>query len=132
MLEKQQTPLAKFIEDNPKRSGYSFEEIGIMCGFKTADLIYAFMRGEIRLPLDKVVPMAEALSCDSGQLFTLALKEWFSQQIFEQMEEAFLAFPSLDTVELGWLKVIRDIFGGKVPEINDRFKRRLQLVLSSA
>ena len=132
MLEKQQTPLAKFIEDHANRSEYSYEEIAVLCGFKTDALIYAFMRGEIKLPLDKVAPLAEALGCDGGQLFTLALKAWFSVEMFEQMEEAFLAYPSFDPAELGWLRLIREIFGGKVPEMNDRFKRRLQLVLKSA
>lgn len=132
MLEEgRQTPLAKFIEEYAKRSGYSHEEIGIMCGFKTADLIYSFIRGDVRLPLDKVAPMAEVLGCDSAQLFALALREWFSPQLFDQMQEAFLVAPNVDPIDLQWLRVLHDIFGGKLPEMNDRFKRRLQLVFKS-
>jgi hypothetical protein len=52
-------------------------------------MIYAFMRGEQRVPLDKVTPLSEALGCDSSQLFVLALKTWFSEDLFNQLEKCF-------------------------------------------
>lgn len=131
MLEKQQTPLAKFIEEHANRSGYSYEEIGILCGFKTANLIYSFTRGELRPPLDKIVTLAEVLGCDSGQLFTLAIQEWFPPELFDQMREAFLVYPSLEKEETDWLVTVREIFGGRVPEMNDHLRRRLKLVMKT-
>ena len=131
MLEKQQTPLAQYIEEHANRSGYSYDEIGILCGFKTGNLIYAYARGEIRPPLDRIVILAEVLGCDSGQLFTLAIKEWFSAELFEQLQEAFLVYPSLEPAEADWLKTIREIFGGQVPDMNDRRRERLKLVMKT-
>lgn len=131
MLEKQQTPLAQFIEEHANRSGYSFEEIGILCGFRTGNLIYSFTRGEIRPPLDKITTLAEVLGCDAGQLFTLAIKEWFSQELFEQMQEAFLVYPSLEKAETDWLATVREIFGGRVPDMNDHLRRRLKLLMKT-
>lgn len=131
MLENQQTPLAKFIEEHANRSGYTFEEIGILCGFKTGNLIYAFTRGEIRPPLDKIVTLAEVMGCDCGQLFTLAIKEWFTPELFEQMQDAFLVYPSLEKAEKDWLTTIREIFGGRAPDMNDHLRRRLKLVMKT-
>jgi hypothetical protein len=128
MLVAQQTPLARFIEEQANRSCYSYEEIAILCGFKTSDMIYAFMRGERKVPLDKVAPLAEALGCDSAQLFMLALRSWFTEDLFNQVEECFGAMQD-NKAERGWLMAIREIFGGEVPEITVKMRRRLQFVI---
>jgi hypothetical protein len=128
MLAAQQTPLARFIEQHANRSCYSYEEIAIICGFKTSDVIYAFMRGERKVPLDKVAPLAEALGCDSAQLFLLALRSWFSEELFNQVEECFGAMQD-SNAERGWLLAIREIFGGEVPEITVKMRRRLQFLI---
>jgi len=132
MLTEQQTPLARFIEEHANRSPYSYSEIAILCGFKTDALIYAFMRGEIRLPLDKVAPLAEAIGCDSAQLFVLALKSWFSAELFGQIEECFLESDEEDNIERVWLLAIREIYSGKVPELTVKLRRRLRLVLKTS
>ena len=131
MLEKRETPLAKFIKDHADRSERSYEEIAILCGFKTDALVHGFTRGEVRLPLDKVTLLAQAIGCDDKQLFRLTLKAWFSDEIFDQMQDAFLPDPSTGIVERNWLQFIRELIGGELPEMSDQFRRRLRLVLRS-
>jgi hypothetical protein len=131
MLPTQQTPIARFIEEHANRSCYSYDEIALLCGFKTSDMIYCFMRGERKVPLDKVAPLAEALGCDSAQLFVLALKSWFSDELFYQLEECFGAMQA-DDAERSWIRALREIFGGEIPEITVSMHRRLQMLVRPA
>ncbi|EJL51628.1 hypothetical protein PMI09_04418 [Rhizobium sp. CF122] len=131
MLAALQTPIARFIEEHANRSCYSYEEIALLCGFKTSDMIYCFMRGDRKVPLDKVAPLAEALGCDSAQLFVLALKSWFSDELFNQLEECFGAMHG-DKAERGWILALREVFGGEVPEITVKMRRRLQILVGKA
>ncbi|MCF6369500.1 hypothetical protein [Rhizobium halophilum] len=127
MLVEQQTPIARFIQEHADRSCYSYEEIALLCGFKTSDMIYMFMRGERKVPLDKVAPLAEALGCDSAQLFVLALKSWFSTELFNQVEECFGAMHE-NKAERGWILALREIFGGEVPELTVKMRSRLRIL----
>ena len=131
MLPAQQTPIARFIEEHANRSCYSYDEIALLSGFNTSDMIYCFMRGERKVPLDKVAPLAEALGCDSAQLFVLALKSWFSDELFYQLEECFGAMQA-DDAERSWIRVLREIFGGELPEITVSMRRRLQMLVRPA
>lgn len=130
MLPAQQTPLVRFIEEHANHSPYSYEELALLCGFKTSDMIYAFMRGERKVPLDKVAPLAEALGCDSGQLFVLALKTWFSDELFNQLEECFGTIKE-NSAERSWIVALRETYKGDVPEVTVKMRRRLQILAGS-
>ena len=127
MLVEQQTPIARFIQEHAERSCYSYEEIALLCGFKTSDMIHAFTRGERKVPLDKVAPLAEALGCDRNQLFVHALKSWFSPELFNQLEECF-GTRQESKAERGWIAALREIFGGEVPELTGKMRSRLRIL----
>mgnify|MGYP003948863519 CR=1 FL=1 len=128
MFESQQKTLANFIEEHAKKSPYSYEELALLCGFKTSDMIYAFAHSEWKVPLDKVAPLAKALDCDKGKLFVLALKSWFSGELFNQIEECFGAVPE-NSAERSWIVALREIYNGDVPEMTVKTRRCLKILV---
>ncbi len=128
MFESQQTLLAKFIEEHANKSPYSCEELALLCGFKTSDMIYAVVRGERKLPLDKVAPLAEALDCDRGQLFVLVMKSWFGVELINHIEECFGAMLK-DGAERSWIIALREIYKGDVPEMTVKMRQRLKILV---
>ena len=94
MISENLTPLVKFIKEKALLSERSYSEIAVLCGFKSTATIHLFVRGEVRLPLDKVASMAAAIGCESAELFMLALSEWFTPTLLAQMEQAFLYKPT--------------------------------------
>lgn len=93
MLEKQHAPLAIFIREHAERSGLSYDEIGVLCGFRDGKLIRSFADGKIRPPLDRITALAGGLGCDKRQLFRLAFVELFSQHLFDEMRQMFAEDP---------------------------------------
>lgn len=127
MTPAQQTPIARYIEEHANRSCYSYQEIALLCGFKTSDMIYAFIRGERKVPLDMIKPLAEILDCDRKQLFSLALRTWCNEEFFSQLEETFGTAQETEA-ERGWLAALREIYGGSVPEITAAMHRRIRVL----
>lgn len=127
MTPAQQTPIARYIEEHANRSCYSYQEIALLCGFKTSDMIYAFIRGERKVPLDMIKPLAEILDCDRKQLFILALRTWCNEEFFSQLEETFGTAQETEA-ERGWLAALREIYGGSVPEITAAMHRRIRVL----
>ncbi len=90
-------------------------------------MIYAFIRGERKVPLDMIKPLAEILDCDRNQLFILALRTWFNEEFFSQLEETFGTAQETEA-ERGWLAALREIYGGSVPEITATMHRRIRVL----
>lgn len=128
MSDVVQIPTAKFIETHVKSSPYSVGEIAILCGFKNGEMIEGFITGERKVPLDKVLPLAQALECDRRQLFSLALRSWFGEAFVNDMEDIFGA--SADSpAERSWLICLREFYAGQIPEITPNLRRRLRLII---
>lgn len=127
MLPAQQTPFARYIEEYANNSIYSYDEIALLCGFKTSDMIYGFMRGERKVPLHLIKTLAEVLQCDRRELFILALRTWFNEDLFSLLEETFGAAQET-AAERSWLEVLREIYKGDVPEITTTMRRRIRIL----
>jgi hypothetical protein len=118
--------VAKFIETHVSSSPYSVGEITAFCGFKSSEMIEGFIRGEWRVPIDKVPPLAQALGCDKRQLFILVLSSWFDKGIVSELEEAL---GSVSPAESSWLVCLREFYAGQVPKITPNSRRRLRLIV---
>ncbi|MBB1249939.1 hypothetical protein [Rhizobium sp. G21] len=129
MLEKRESPLSLYIKEHVDRCPLSDDEIGVICGFKNGNLIRAFAEGEIRPPLELIDPLSDVFGCDYGEFLTLAIREWFSPAVFEWLQE--VRFNYTDPVEKSWILALREIFGGTVPELSDRIRARLKLVMKT-
>ncbi|CAN7151591.1 hypothetical protein [Rhizobium sp. LjRoot254] len=86
MFTEQKFAVAKFIDENVKRSPLTAAEIALECGFRSEKTLLAFRRAEIRLPLDKVAPLADAIECNKSELLTLVLKSWFPTDVVELLQ----------------------------------------------
>ncbi|SSC66251.1 hypothetical protein [Ciceribacter selenitireducens] len=90
-------------------------------------MINALANGDARVPLAKVMTLANALGCDEKQLFVLVLKSWFGSEFVNTLESVFK-----DTLassnEQTWLSFFRDLYGDNLPELNQSLRRRLRLM----
>lgn len=128
--ENKKSRVAEFIKHHVGRSALSYSEISIICGFNTNAVLYGWMRGDFKLPLDKVASLAGALNVDAGQLFALAMEDWFSPKLFGEMRDHFMSLPTVGP-EVAWVDVLRQIFDGNVPPMTDEIRAVLERSLAS-
>jgi len=74
---KNATPLSEFIAKQIARlQGVRTQaEISADAGFNSVNMISMLASGKVKLPLDRVLPLAAALRCDPAKLVRLALQE---------------------------------------------------------
>ena len=87
------------------------------------------MRGEAKLPLERVEEVALALGCDPRQLARLALHQFYDAatlMLFEKM----LADP-LTGAERIWLQELRSVANGPVPAPNSLAKRLVRALVQA-
>lgn len=114
---KSPLPIARFIEQHAKASSCNYRDIAIAAGFSNSDIIYVFVRGEAKVPLDRVPALAGALECDAAHLFVLALQQFFEPKVFEELRELFM--DDLTEDERGWLDLIRAVGDGVAPRLTE-------------
>jgi transcriptional regulator with XRE-family HTH domain len=59
----------------------SQRDIASEIGYDKANMISMFKRGEARVPLDKILPLANSLRVDPAHLFKLALEQYWPDQL---------------------------------------------------
>ena len=74
--------LKKKIDNHPKNQ----KEIAREMGFSNPNFLSMIKRGDAKVPIDKVVIMAKALSVDPAYLMRLALEQIFPNQLDEVWE----------------------------------------------
>jgi hypothetical protein len=128
MNDKTPSSVSRYIEEYANASAYSYKEIALMAGFKTEDILYSFIRGDVRVPLDIVDKLAPALGCDAGQLFVLVLQQHFTSNQIEKIQESFFSAPT-NAREAAWLREIRHFYKGDLPPLTPRLAEKLRAVL---
>ncbi|MBX4954756.1 hypothetical protein [Rhizobium lentis] len=118
--------VAKLIQAHLENSPYSMEEISLLLGFQSPDMVEGVVRGERKVPLDKVRPLAEALGCDKRQLFEPVLRSWFDIEFLDAIKEIFAGGSSSST-EQEWIRFLRELYRENVPELTPALRRRLRL-----
>ncbi len=71
----------------------SLLDIAVEIGFVNSEIISAILLGNIKLPYDKVIPLANALQINSGELFYITLRD-YDPETFQALR------PFMRTLEL--------------------------------
>ncbi|NOV15445.1 hypothetical protein E5S70_04970 [Ensifer adhaerens] len=121
--------IAALVQGHLDASPYSVGEVAVLSGFKGPEMLEGIARGDFRVPLDKVLLLAQALGCDKRQLFVLVLTSWFGAEFVRMVEEVF-AGGSASSTEQGWIGFLREFYGENIPELTPSLRRRLRLLAS--
>ncbi|MBB4255286.1 MULTISPECIES: hypothetical protein [Rhizobium] len=126
MKSERNSEVAKFIQAHLENSPYSVEEITLLLGFRSPDMVEGFLSGDRKVPLDKVLPLADALRCNKRQLFESVLRSWFDTEFLDTIKEVFAGGSSSST-EQEWIGFLRELYGENIPELTPASRRRLRL-----
>ncbi len=72
-------------ELRPRRSQL---EIATAAGFRSANMLSMIRGGQSKMPLDRVIPLAKALECDTAELARLALEQFYEQPVMDMIFSA--------------------------------------------
>jgi hypothetical protein len=129
MIDDVKAEISTLLRAHVDKSPYTLNEIAILCGFHGPEMLEGILRGELRVPLDKAMPLAKAIGCDRRTLFALVLKSWFGAELVNTVEEVF-SDDAASAVERGWIAFLRDFYGDRIPELTPTLRRRLRLLVS--
>lgn len=129
MIDDTKAQISTLLRAHVDESPYSLNEIAILCGFHGPEMLEGILRGELRVPLDKAMPLAKAIGCDGRALFLLVLKSWFGVELVNTIDEVFTN-DAASAVERGWIAFLRDFYGDRIPELTPTLRRRLRLLVS--
>ena len=128
MTKEHTLKIAALVQGHLDASPYSVGEVAVLSGFQGPEMLDGIARGDLRVPLEKVLPLAQALGCDKRQLFTLVLNSWFGTEFVKTVEEVLVG-DSASVAEQGWISSLREFYGEDVPELTPLLRRRLRLLL---
>lgn len=128
-MQESKIEAAALLRKHAGASDYSLNEIALLCGFQSPDMLEGILRGELRVPLDKAMALAKAIGCDGRTFFVLVLKSWFGAELVNTIEEVFANDTGSD-VERDWIRFLRDSCEDRVPELTPTLRRRLRLLVS--
>ncbi|GAA2864910.1 hypothetical protein GGQ99_001624 [Aminobacter niigataensis] len=89
--------------------------------FLAGSLFQMILRGDVKLPLDRVEEVALVLGVDARQLFRLAARQFYDEEAICLFERMFGA--SMTNEEQKWLHEIRSAAEGHVSEPNATARR---------
>lgn len=96
-------------------------------GFVGSRFFEMVIRGEAKLPLDRVEEVAGLLGCDRRKLFRLAMRQFYEEDSISLIERMFCG--SVTDEEQKWLDAIRSAEDGPVAEPNGTAKRLLRALV---
>lgn len=110
-MHKPVTPItvAEFIADRLAEIDKTQREIAEACGFETPNVISMFKKGQMKVPLDRVGPLAKALDADPAHLLRLAMQEYLPET-WSSIEEIFHS-TILSANELELVRKFRQVTG---------------------
>lgn len=95
--------------------------------FADSKFFELILRGEAKLPLDRVEEVADLLACDKQQLFRMAIHQFYDQKAIALLER-MLGEP-MTAEEQKWLHVVRSAADGPVPEPSGVAKRLVRALV---
>lgn len=111
MKVKQTRPtVADFISRSIQASGRSQKEIAEACGWPKPNFVTMLKKGDSKLPLDKVGPLAEVLGVEPVYLFWLVMQEYFPDTL-RSIEHAIRGV-MLTELEKNLIEAYRDLTHG--------------------
>ncbi len=105
-------------------------EIAPKAGFTNANVMSMLKAGSIRLPLDRVQPLARALEVDPSYLMLLALE----QMVGDTDAQAIVAIlgGAVTANEHGWIEALREASGMADPPLTKRGRTAIFGVFGSS
>lgn len=83
--------------------------------------------GDSKLALDRVRPLANALECDTSELFIAALEQHYNKNTLLQFQQVFT--PHITVNELEWISYLRSASGGTDPKLTELSTHYLSFLL---
>jgi hypothetical protein len=122
------TRLPKFIEKRilELRPRKTQSEIAIKAGFTRPNVLSMIKTGSIRLPLDRVPALADALEVDPSHLFNLALEQMGGGTTEGAVRRIFRLVVSENESE--WLNEIREASGHSDPRMTSRARSAIRAI----
>ncbi|MBO6508749.1 MAG: helix-turn-helix transcriptional regulator [Roseibium sp.] len=106
----------------------SQREVAMEAGYDKPNMISMMKTGTARVPLDKVLPLANALETDPALFFRLALEQYWPDSA-EAISKIFGIVPSKNERDI--MQYIRNITDGKDPALTPEIQKGLDKTFSS-
>jgi hypothetical protein len=118
--------VAKFMTKRIDELGKPNREIAQLAGFTGGPNIISMIKnGDVKLPLERVVPMARALGADPKSLMRMALEQYMPFDKYPEIASVLSDILSDNEREI--LEFIRDVAGeNAVPGLNDHRRKALK------
>lgn len=126
-MKTERRSMAQFLAFHATTSIYSSAEIALLCSASDPGQIDEMIEGRRKVPLGMVKALAAALDCSERELMAMALRDWYGDEVSDQIAQCFRADAS-DIAEKAWIAALRDLHDGVVPELTTNRLRRLQLL----
>lgn len=101
--------VAEFLADSIALINKTQAQIAAECGFESPNIITMFKRGQTKLPINRVGPLAKALDVDPAHLLRLVLLEYVPD-VWECIENT-LQTTLLTSNELELIRSFRQVTG---------------------
>jgi hypothetical protein len=118
--------LAEKIEAQ-RKLGKTEDSIANEIGYQRPQTLHMITSGEMKLPLDKVLPLSRALNCEPAELFELALRQYMSAPEVDELCGSFDA-----NARSGGVVHKRTVAGGKAPPLTPAERDDLERIVGSA
>lgn len=103
------------------------KEIAEQAGYEHANNISMIKNGTSKLPLDRVPALAKSLECDVGELFAVALEQYFDDETIIAFRRVMTA--DLTRNEVEWIEFLRAVSDRTDPNLTAFRKRVLRPLL---
>ncbi len=122
----EQSRLAKYIEQRvlELKGRKTQGEIAAEAGFVNPNMLTMLKQGAMKVPLDRVPALAQALDCDPAWLLRLALEQGEGSTAAAAIHE--IMGPMVTANERVWLAEIRDASGDSDPRLTSRSRATLR------
>jgi plasmid maintenance system antidote protein VapI len=111
------TKVARFLDKHIDQVvNRSHREIAQAAGWTQSNMVTMIKKGDAKLPLDRVVPLARAIGVDPMFLFRMALEQFMPD---DETTARMLEFICTEN-EVEILGIVREASGNSDPKINDR------------
>lgn len=107
--------MAQYIDEMMEERELSDKEVALRLGYSTPNLIRMFRQGRMKVPLDLVPALADAIGANRSKLMDRALQEYLPVTI----RALILCHSGLSDNELALVSFIRRISANADPSIDD-------------
>ena len=111
--------MAQYIDEMMEERELSDKEVALRLGYNTPNVIRMFRQGRMKVPLDLVPALADAIGANRSKLMDRALQEYLPATI----RALILCHSGLTDNELAMVSFIRKISDNADPSIDDEHVR---------